>query len=185
MHRNVRLAFAAALVSLMGAWAAPAQAQDAGHGYQQVISANPFGLLLELFNAEYEHAISESATIGLGGSYGQDEDTDEFGATVDNTWFNGDVFWRFYPSGSVFEGWNFGVKAGVTHQEGVLTFSGNEESTTNLGLGFDTNWSWLVGKNNNFYVGLGFGLKRLFGDIPEDGLEIIPTFRIVNVGFAF
>ena len=73
------------------------------------------------------------------------------------------------------------MKVGVTSMD----------DRTYPGFGFDANRSWLLGKNDNFYVGLGFGLKRLIGDIPEDGFgepegpRIIPTFRIVNVGFAF
>jgi hypothetical protein len=62
------------------------------------------------------------------------------------------------------------------------------DSGTYFGFGFDTNWSWLLGKNDNFYVGIGFGLKRLLGT-PEDDdsfdLETLPTIRIINVGFAF
>ena len=34
----------------------------------QQISANPFGLLLGFFNAEFERKVSESATLGVGGS---------------------------------------------------------------------------------------------------------------------
>ena len=162
-----------------GPSAAALEGQDAGHPYQQVVSANPFGLLLEFFNAEYERGVSESATAGIGGSYGSYELDSEAG--TDFNYFNLDGFWRFYPSGSLFEGWNFGVKVGVTSMD----------DRTYPGFGFDANRSWLLGKNDNFYVGLGFGLKRLIGDIPEDefgepeGPRIIPTFRIVNVGFAF
>ena len=164
----------------LGGPAAPLQGQGAGHPYRQVVSANPFGLLLEFFNAEYERGVTESASLGIGGSYGS-FDWDAEAADDDFNYFNLDGFWRFYPSGSLFEGWNFGVKVGVTSMD----------ERTYPGFGFDANRSWLLGKNNNFYVGLGFGLKRLIGDIPEDefgdpeGPRIIPTFRIVNVGFAF
>lgn len=144
-----------------------------------VISANPFGLLLDLFNAEYERAVSESVTAGIGGSFGSGEDEDEFGTIQETSYFNGDVFARFYPSGRPFEGWSFGAKIGVTRQE---VWS---ESSTNLGYGFDANYSWLLGVNNNFYLGLGFGLKRLIGDLPDGAWRVVPTFRIINVGFAF
>lgn len=179
MQSNSRLAAAAAVVAFMGAWAAPVQGQDAGHGYQQVVSANPFGLLLKLFNAEYERAVSESATIGIGGSYASDDDEDDFGVAQETNYINADVFGRFYPSGSPFEGWNFGVKVGVTAQQGW------DESSTNLGYGFDANRSWLLGVNNNFYVGVGFGLKRVIGELPDGALRVIPTFRVVNIGLAF
>jgi hypothetical protein len=105
-----------------------------------------------------------------------------FLSSSDDDYFNADVFYRYYPSGRSLEGWAFGIKLGVTK---VTDFG------SYLGLGFDINHSWLMGRNDNFYVGLGFGLKRLYGtpgedeDPFDDVLKIIPTFRIVNVGFAF
>jgi len=136
--------------------------------YQQVISANPFGLLLEFFNAEYERVVSETTTAGVGGSYFTTEGDD---------YLNADVFWRYYPQGRPLDGWAFGAKAGLTRVE----------SSSFAGFGFDVNRSWLLGANDNFYVGVGFGLKRLVGvsgDADFD-LRFIPTIRIVNVGFAF
>jgi hypothetical protein len=75
------------------------------------------------------------------------------------------------------EGWAFGAKAGITNVADSGSF---------FGVGFDANHSWLLGENENFYVGVGFGLKRLFGAGEEDfDLEIIPTIRVVNIGIAF
>lgn len=142
------------------------EAQQAARPVQQV-SANPFGLLLGLFNAEYERAMSESVTVGAGGSSFFDDDDDDY--------VNGDVFLRFYPSGRPLEGFAFGVKAGATKVTDTGTY---------FGFGFDTNWSWLLGKNDNFYVGAGFGLKRLFG-VDDSDLDFVPTIRIINVGIAF
>jgi hypothetical protein len=141
-------------------------AQDVGHATTQVISANPFGIMLEFFNAEYEHKAGTSFTLGVGGSiWTSDHDT----------YRNLDGFWRFYPDAttSAFEGWSFGLKAGVT----------SLNSKTYLGAGFDVDRSWLLGREHNFYVGLGFGLKRLMGH--DEGLKIIPTIRLVNIGYAF
>jgi hypothetical protein len=147
------------------------QADPAGPGLQQAISANPFGLLFELFNAEYERVVSESSTAGFGGS---------FISRDSETYLNADVFWRFYMTGVPLDGWAFGAKAGLTNVPDQGTY---------FGFGFDFNRSWLLGKNDNFYLGIGFGLKRLLGvgDDPEDDdlLRFIPTFRIVNVGIAF
>jgi len=136
--------------------------------YRQVISANPFGLLLDLFNAEYERIISESSTAGFGGSaYFGDEDN----------YVNADVFWRFYPQGNPLNGWAFGVKAGIT--------SVGDEGTY-FGAGFDVNRSWVLGKSENFYVGIGFGLKRIYVSSDDSfDLNYIPTFRIINVGYVF
>ena len=155
---------------------APLAAQDPQLP-KNVISANPFGLLLEFFNAEYERAISESSTIGIGGSTFSTEVDDPFVEPRDERYLNADVFYRFYPSGQPLNGWAFGVKAGVTDVTDAGTY---------VGMGFDVNRSWLLGKRNNFYVGLGFGLKRLFGTDDDDiELEFIPTIRIINVGVAF
>ena len=150
-----------------------AQEAEVGSRYSNVISANPFGLVLLLFNAEYERAVTSTSTLGLGGSYISEEDD----AGVEEEYLNADVFWRFYPSARVYDSWAFGAKAGVTRIPDEGTF---------FGFGFDVNRSWLLGANDNFYVGVGFGLKRLVGTGDRDlELEIIPTVRIVNVGVAF
>ena len=192
--------FAVAVVILIfGFSELPLNAQQSTEsGKQQVFSANPFGLILELFNAEYERVISGTSTIGFGGStLKNDHDiypeppiigTDEFGfpiydwanepdpITETDRYINFDVFWRFYPSGNPLVGWAFGAKLGIT--------SVNDQ--THLGYGFDLNRSWILGPEENFYVGLGFGLKRLIGTTEADDLiPVIPTIRIANVGFIF
>ena len=144
---------------------------------RNVISANPFGLLLEVFNAEYERVISPTSTIGFGGSSIK-WDNDREG----QRYVNLDVFWRFYPGSDRTRiytapvGWAFGAKIGTT----------TVNSATYFGYGFDLNRSFVLGPDDNFYVGLGFGLKRLVG-APQDelGLSLIPTIRIANVGFIF
>jgi hypothetical protein len=178
MNLVVRWAVTCACVVVAGAVpAASGHAQQPVQPmYQQQVSANPFGLLLELFNAEYERVIGETATAGLGGSYYSDND---------DRYVNADVFLRYYPQGRPLQQWAFGVKAGLTSAREFLDF-GERERGTYFGLGFDVNHSWLLGRNDNFYVGVGFGLKRLFGT-PDDyfGIDYVPTIRIVNVGFAF
>jgi hypothetical protein len=161
-----RILLVVILLAVAGLPAAPAAAQEPPH--MQVISANPFGLLLEFFNAEFERVLSRTTTAGVGGStYSSDSDR----------YLNADAFVRFYPSGDALDGWAFGGKAGITS----LTDVG-----TRFGIGFDVNRSWLLGVNNNFYVGVGFGLKRLLGTQEEDfDLNFIPTIRLVNVGIAF
>jgi len=42
------------------------------------------------------------------------------------------------------------------------------------------------GKKHNFYVSTGIGLKRLYGTSAQNfGLQYIPMFRLVNIGYAF
>jgi hypothetical protein len=164
--RTVLAASVVAAALLMAPTRADAQAPEVPR-YDNVVSANPFGILLELFNAEYERVVSESATAGFGGSYFADDDR----------YFNADVFWRFYLQERPLDGWAFGAKTGLTNVPDHGTY---------FGVGFDLNRSWLMGSNDNFYIGAGFGLKRLLGVGDEDfSLRIIPTIRIVNVGIAF
>ena len=91
--------------------AAPLAAQEP-QPRKNVISANPFGLLLEFFNAEYERVVGESSTIGIGGSTYSVNDIDFEGD--DERYVNADIFYRFYPSANPLDGWAFGVKVGLT-----------------------------------------------------------------------
>jgi len=164
--RPSRVAVCAIVALLAAGTSTNAAAQNFNSAPKQVISANPFGIMLELFNAEYEHTDGESFTVGVGGSV----------FTQDNDHYRSlDAFWRFYPepTPTAFQGWAFGLKAGVT----------SVNSNTYLGAGFDVDRSWLLGKNENFYVSIGLGLKRLFGH--DAGLKFVPTIRLVNIGYAF
>ena len=67
----------------------------------QVLSANPFGLLFELFNTEYERRASNTLTVGVGGSTAMVDtyDYDGWGQEVRRErYVNGDVFLRYYPA---------------------------------------------------------------------------------------
>ena len=152
---------------------------------RNVISANPFGIMLGFFNAEYERVISRTSTIGFGGSTIEsdsccDEMESDFPKETQR-YVNFDVFWRFYPGSDRTRmyrapvGWAFGMKAGITAVGGGTYF----------GYGFDLNRSWVLGPNDDFYVGLGFGLKRLVGDTQDVDLTLIPTLRLANIGFIF
>ena len=122
---------------------------------------------------------------------------------ADIRYVNFDVFYRFYPGSSRTRtyrapiGWAFGMKAGLTSVDGAGVGDG-----TYMGYGFDVNRRWVLGPNDNFYVGLGIGLKRLIGvprvrsaygdresalegKIPWVGGDLYSTIRIINVGFIF
>ena len=121
---------------------------------------------------------------------------------ADIQYINFDVFFRYYPGSSRTRtynapiGWAFGIKAGLTSVDGAGVGDG-----TYIGYGFDVNRSWVLGPNENFYIGLGFGLKRLVGvpkvdtdwgresalagKIPWIGGDLYSTIRVINVGFVF
>ena len=96
------LAALIALPSLAGAQSLvpPVPDQTSHAGVRQQISANPAGLLIDLFNIDYERRATDAVSIGVGGSTFED-------------YLNGDVYVRFYPSGRALNGLAFGVKVGL------------------------------------------------------------------------
>jgi hypothetical protein len=157
---------------------AQASADRTSTELQNVISANPFLLIATWFNAEYEHVVSGTSTVGLRVStlsIGIDEGTD---GNDDADYYSGRAFWRYYPNGA-YAGFFFGVDVGITG----LKESG--DSHTVMGAGFELGYNWLLGARRNFYISIGAGADRLFGGDLGDASAVIPTVRIVNIGFAF
>lgn len=186
-HTPVALALAtlvlAALIarpSLAGAQplVPPVPNQASRAGVAQQISANPVGLLFDLFNIDYERRVTDSVSFGVGGSTSTTEVYEYDGFYNESShrerYLNGDVYVRFYPSGTALNGLAFGVKLGMTKVPDQGSF---------FGYGFDFNKSQILGKH--FYFGYGAGLKRLVGANSDRlELEYIPTLRL-NVGIGF
>ena len=156
--------------------AAPALAQEHQEGtkapvpHKQVISANPFGLVLRWWNVEFERKITSSSTVGVSGSVlGVDD--------VDFASVNG--LWRYYPQGAALTGVFLGARAGLYHG------SDADESHSAFGLGFEIGYTWLLGARRNVGLSLGGGLTRLIGGGHEDWPAALPTVRLLNVGIAF
>lgn len=149
----------------------------------QQLSANPFGLMLDLFNIDYERRIGATTAIGLGGSTATVDVYDYSDVTFDGRfepevheerYLNADVYLRYYPGGKVLTGFSLGAKIGLTQVPDQGTY---------FGYGFDLNRSWML--NEHFYYGAGFGLKRLVGTDPDAfELEYVPTLRL-NIGVGF
>ena len=152
----------------------------------QQLSVNPFGLMIDFFNIDYEKRATNSVTFGVGGStamtdtYDYDENYDyRSGVPYSPTmrrerYLNGDVYVRYYPAGAALDGLALGMKIGVTRVPDQGSY---------VGYGFDLNHSRILG--DHFYLGYGFGLKRLVGvDKAAFDLEYVPTFRL-NVGIGF
>jgi hypothetical protein len=140
------------------------------HG--QIVSANPFGMLFEWYNGEYERKVNPCGTLGVSAS----------GFALDHgdaDYANVAAFYRYYPQRAALSGFYFGGRAGVHH----VTTEG--ESSVFFGLGFELGYTWLFGANRHFAVSLGAGATRLFGDELEGAPLTIPTLRLLNVGVAF
>ncbi len=140
--------------------------------HQQALSTNPFALLFEWFNAEFERKVGPTATVGLAGSLvsldGGSEDFASLNALL-----------RYYPQGAALDGFFFGSGAGVYHVDD------NDDSANVFGFGLELGYNWLLGADRNFVISLGVGATRLFGGDLEDVSVTIPTVRIVNLGWAF
>ena len=140
--------------------------------HNQVLSANPILLLFEWANVEYERKISPTGTVGVAGSWVSFDDGNEEYRGLS-------AFYRYYPQGAALTGFYFGGKFGYHW------VSDYGDTGSAFGLGIDIGYSWLLGESRSFYVGLGVGASRLFGNDLEDDSVTIPTIRLVNIGFAF
>ena len=163
-------------VLMLGGLPTEARAQEAGTRapvpHVQAISANPFLLLFEWFNIEYEHKVSDTGTFGfIASGFSFDEG--------DETYRGFSGFYRFYPQGAALSGFSLGGRLGY-HR-----ISDDGDHGDAFALGVDLGYSWLLGAKRNFYIGLGLGATRLFGGDVDDGRVVIPSLRLINVGFAF
>jgi len=165
----IRVTACLALLCVLLSAPTTASAQSSG-GPTQSINGNPFGVLLGWFNAEYERKVTDSAAVVVGGSY-WDADGDN------EAYMNGDVMVRYFPQQRALRGFYVGTKVGLTR---------TESARTRFGIGVDAGYQWTLGPDGRFYLATGFGLKRLFGKSDDwYAPDVVPTFRIVNVGIAF
>lgn len=163
------------IAALLLAAALPAAgvAQDAPPPpHDDVVSANPFLLLFEWFNAEWEHRVQDNVTLGLTASYFSFDDVD---------YTTGSVLVRFYPQERAPSGFYLGTRAGLHRVAEDNSFFDPQEETA-FGLGLDVGYTWLFGSRRNFALSLGAGVTRLFTDV---GDTFLPSIRLVNVGWAF
>ena len=144
-------------------------AQDA-IPHKNVISANPFLLIAEWFNGEFERTIGLESTVGVRASTIKIDD---------GRYLNARAFYRYYPSGALNK-FYLGIDAGITTVDDL-----ENESHTVGGAGFELGYNWLLGSRKKLYLSLGAGADRLFGSGLEDFTVVIPTVRVLNVGIAF
>jgi len=155
-----------------------------GYDRKVVVSTNPFLDMYTWFNGEVELAVSPNTTIGVAGNYttfGDIDDEDD-----EENYTNVGVLARYYPR-EAFGGFYFGLRGGYYGVTKTDWMTEEEETAKAFGVGFDIGYSWVLGANERFYVGLGAGMMRLFGGDLED-LDVsvnLPIIRIINVGLAF
>lgn len=138
----------------------------------QSFTANPLLLFLKDANLEYERRHLASTTFGVSTSAIGMGEAD---------YRNLQGFYRFYPQGRPLSGFYVGGRGGV-HR-----VSADGESGTFFGMGFELGYTWLLGSKCHFSVsiGIGAGATRLFGGDLKDVSLVVPTIRLVNLGWAF
>ena len=137
---------------------------------KHVVSANPFLLMGEYANVEFERKHTESGTFGISAS------SVGFG---DSDYRNLQGFYRYYPQGASLTGFYIGGRGGL-HR-----VSDDGDSGHAFGLGFEIGYGWLFGAKRNFAVSAGAGATRLFGGDLNGASAVIPTLRLVNIGWSF
>ena len=171
------------LVALTATVIAQESVAHASINHNQVLSTNPFGLiLLPWYNGEYERKITEGVTLGLSGSRLPWGDGGGFYSV--NTAF------RYYPNGTIFRGFYLGPRIGLfwvsqgqdvvgIEEEGQDVVGIEEDRGPHLGLGFELGYAWLLGSEQHLSMSIGVGATRVLNGEP------IPVLRLVNVGWAF
>lgn len=170
--------------------AAPVHAQDVPAGtpvHRTLVTANPFGLLLDFYNVEVERALSEVSSISLAGERSTVDENDVTAV---------DVRYRYYPQGRVFSGLALGASLGYgrfsEQYEDETFYPGSEldhqedRRMTGPTLGLELDYSWLVGRDRRLYVGLGIGARRLLSGGNDNGdPTLVPGGRYFAVGYTF
>jgi hypothetical protein len=144
--------------------------------FDQVLSANPLGVVVKWFNVEYERKLGTAATFGASASHFGELD-----------FSNAAVLVRWYPQQSPLDGFYLGARAGAF---GFKTFTYEvrpyrERNIILPGAGVELGHNWLLGPRHNVSLGTGFGLTRIATGSDSYHLpSVLPSFRL-NVGIAF
>ena len=143
--------------------------------HHQVLSTNPFGLILvPWYNGEYERKVAERVTLGLSGS------RLPWGNENGNGFYSVNTALRYYPSGTIFRGFYLGPRIGLfwlSQEQDVV--DSDEDLGPRFGFGFELGKAWLLGSERHLSISIGFGATRVLNG------DAIPVLRLVNIGWAF
>ena len=155
-------------------------AQDSGK--KNVITVQPLNAIFEVYSAEYERAIGEATTLGVGANFwnnGNQSDQVQY--------LSSEVKLRYYPAGKALHDFSVGATLGVTSLRGQSTTTAQDETVSGLSYGVLLEYQWLLGKTNDFAVACGVGAKVLSIGQTDFNSNVdlrYPTGR-VSIGFRF
>jgi len=169
-HPSKTILVATMLLALgRGSFAAAQEADtDPAASHEQLFSVNPFGYVFEWYNVEYERKIQPGTSLGFTASYATPSD-ERLGAA--------NAILRFYPQGTAFKGFYVGGRTGAYYVNDI------DDDGVFFGAGVEIGYTWLLGANKNWYIGMGGGVTRIFG--ATDGPSVIPQLKFVNFGYSF
>lgn len=173
--KRIRLAVTAlAFVAI----ASPALAQSVGGtrsglARQNLVSANPIGLLFEWYNAEYERAVSPTVSLAAAASsYNFD----------DATYASVDGIVRYYPGARALNGFSIGASVGYIDIDEDQCQGCTDESGSSATLGVRADYVWILGRDQHLTAAAGIGAKRLLNN--DLGTEGVPIGRL-SIGWAW
>lgn len=154
-----------------------------------LVSLQPLNAVRQLYQVEFERALSNTVALGLAGSHLHDDDGND-----KLTYSTADLKLRYYPSARPFEGFSFAVSAGYgrlverwEYNDGFNPPETDEDEYSGPTVGTFLDYGWLLGPTRRFYVGAGIGAKALLVDY-DTGIGSFnlryPTAR-VSVGMGF
>lgn len=178
MSRHHRSLIASTIIAIAAPVALHAQSAPAN-----VLSINPLSSILGFYAGEFEHSMSPTTSIGIGGSYWSD-DFDNGGDRV--RYYSTEAKLRYYPSGRGLAGFNLGLTGGITRLSEHHTGGSVDDGATAGSFGFEFAYNWLLGADQRLLISAGGGAKRLI--LSSDNLDhttlAYPTIRF-SVGLGF
>ena len=129
-----------------------------------VLAVNPLGIPFKFLSVDYERALAGGFSLGGNVSYiswGDEDDSDEV------SYRSVELKGRIYPEADGLRGFAVGLTAGVSQlKEDITDDTGlnDDLEDTFPTLGVVVDYNWLLGKERRFFVGMGLGAKRVYGD---------------------
>lgn len=143
---------------------------------RNVVAFNPLAAAFGLWAGEYERVVTPQFGVSVGAGHWS-----LLGGSA-LRYDSADLRLRWYAREGAPAGVSFGVLGGMTRvSSGALG-----QAATAVGTGVEANYGELVGRDDQIYVGVGVGMKRLFPvqGAPEGMRFSYPTWRMA-VGWSF
>ena len=155
------------------------QPAAAAESRSRVFAINPLGIPFEIVSVEFEAALHDAFTLAGNFSYFSPDDY---------TRSSFEVKGRLYPNEQAPRAFSVGLGLGMvnTRENVVRNEAEVKQDETHPSIGVYVDYNWLLGKRNRFFVGAGFGAKRILGESDDfdDAPFVYGTARFL-IGVAF